>query len=59
MATEKALAAVRYMADAKNWHGNPLTHDAVLFGHYTPFELACEAVATLDEQDARKEGTDA
>lgn len=33
------------LADPDSWDGDPMTHDATLLGHDTPFELACEALA--------------
>lgn len=37
---DKYRGVLDYMADDANWLGNPHTHDAMLLGHDTPFELA-------------------
>jgi hypothetical protein len=38
---EKTLA---YLADPESWQGNPHDNTSVLFGHFTPYELAREAL---------------
>lgn len=37
--------ALRQLADPENWIGDPMTLDAEFTGHFTPFELACDALA--------------
>ncbi len=45
---ERYERALRELADPENWHGNPESQDAWLFGRYTPYELAVEALAGRD-----------
>lgn len=41
---------LEYLSDPDSWLGDPASHDAVLYGHDTPFELTrvalrdCEAL---------------
>lgn len=35
---------LRTLADPESWSGDPLDHSAVLLGHFTPYELAREAL---------------
>lgn len=46
------IEALEYMADAASWQGDPQHHDAVLFGHETPYELANRVLAEAKSQDA-------
>lgn len=36
--------ALEYLADPASWLGDPHSHDAILLGADTPFELAAEAL---------------
>lgn len=48
---DKKEQALRFLADPTNWIGDPMTLDAELTGHFTPFELACNALADEDDFD--------
>jgi hypothetical protein len=37
--------ALRYLADPESWHGDPASHEAMLLGHDTPYELARAALS--------------
>lgn len=37
--------ALRYLTDPENWLGNPLRQQSTLHGHFTPYELARDALA--------------
>jgi len=39
---------VAYMADKSSWLGDPLSHNAVLYGHDTPYEMAVAALADCE-----------
>ena len=41
---DRLHAALTILADPENWAGDPLTHDAALYGHDTPYELAVTAL---------------
>lgn len=41
---------LRYLADPESWGGDPRSHDAVLYGHDTPYELALAALSPPPEQ---------
>lgn len=41
-------AALRVMADAENWLGNPKSIESSLCAHFTPYELAVNALAGED-----------
>jgi hypothetical protein len=31
---------LEFLANPESWEGNPHSHDAILLGHFTPYELA-------------------
>jgi hypothetical protein len=37
---DRLREALTYLADAESWQGDPVSHDATLLGHFTPYELA-------------------
>lgn len=39
-----AIDALQVLADRSNWSDDPETHGAILYGHFTPYELAVEAL---------------
>lgn len=41
---DRLREALAYLADPESWGGDPLSHDAVLYGHDTPYELAVTAL---------------
>lgn len=41
---ERYRTALAYLAAPENWSSDPTSHDAVLYGHDTPYELAREAL---------------
>lgn len=53
MTTRAREDTLRYLADPSNWLGDPHDHAAVLLGHFTPFELAEEAL----ESDGADDGS--
>lgn len=53
--SDRMRAALEYLADPESWAGDPLTHDAVLYGHDTPYELARAALG----RGGTMSGTDA
>jgi hypothetical protein len=54
---DKWLRALEILADESNWSRNPMSHDAVLYGHFTPYELAVDALkpATASAPERAKE----
>lgn len=38
------LEALEYLADKSNWGGSPLSNYSILYGHLTPYELACKVL---------------
>lgn len=41
--------ACRYMADPASWNGDPLSQEATLYGHFTPFEFVTMALSDTAE----------
>lgn len=54
----KMEEALRQLADPENWIGDPMTLDAEFTGHFTPFELACEALADEEDEERPSDATD-
>lgn len=50
-AAGRQKAALSQLADPTNWIGDPMTLDAEFTGHFTPFELACAALADEASDD--------
>jgi hypothetical protein len=42
-------SALDYLADPESWGGNPLSQEATLYGHDTPFELARGVLGRLGD----------
>lgn len=43
-------AALKFLADPENWNGNPHDQTAILYGHFTPYELAVVALSAEDSE---------
>ena len=48
---EALRKALVYLADPESWSGNPHDQAAMLHGHFTPFELARQALGVDDEAE--------
>ncbi len=42
---DRYKAALEVLADPENWSGKPGTWNSSLYGHFTPYELAVNALA--------------
>lgn len=52
---DRLREALEYLADPESWGGNPLSQEASLYGHDTPFELARAALAVPSPATDRKD----
>jgi len=50
--------ALEELADPENWHGNPHDQSAWLFGHFTPYELAREALGLPEDPEGPQEAAE-
>lgn len=47
---DRAEKALRILADPEGWHGDPTSLESHIFGHFTPFEIARDALRHDEHQ---------